>query len=79
MVCEGLFNLFGTTSEEVIARAKKESDDYYLPQINELSSNNKTLSSQIDYLKNLLIQNNISFNLEAAMEGVNGAVAKVDE
>lgn len=71
MVCEGLFNLFGTTSEEVIARAKKESDDYYLPQINELSSNNKTLSSQIDYLKNLLIQNNISFNLEAAMEGVN--------
>ncbi len=49
MVCEGLFNLFGTTSEEVIARAKKESDDYYLPQIN--------------YLKNLLTQNNIAFDL----------------
>ncbi len=54
MVCEGLFNLFGTTSEEVIARAKKEADDYYLPKINELSS-------QIDYLESLLKQNNISF------------------
>lgn len=49
MVCEGLLNLFGTTSEEIIARAKKESDDYYLPKI--------------EYLKNLLVQNNISFNL----------------
>lgn len=57
MVCEGLFNLFGTTSKEVIARAKKESEDYYLPQI--------------DYLKNLLIQNNIAFNLEATMGGAN--------
>jgi hypothetical protein len=54
MVCEGLFNLFGTTSEEVIARAKKEADDYYLSKINELSS-------QIDYLESLLKQNNISF------------------
>lgn len=78
MVCEGLFNLFGTTSEEVIARAKKESkqelDAYYLPQINELSlnnkelsSSNKTLSSQIDYLKNLLRQNNIAFDLSSAL------------
>lgn len=71
MVYEGLFNLFGTTSEEVIARAKKESEDYYLSQLNELSSNNKALSSQIDYLKNLLIQNNIAFNLKAAMGGTN--------
>ncbi len=55
MVCEGLFNLFGTTSEEVIARAKKESkqelDAYYLPQI--------------DYLKSLLTNNNISFDLNS--------------
>lgn len=57
MVCEGLFNLFGTTSEEVIARAKKESDDYYLPQI--------------DYLKNLLTQNNITFDLDSALRGAN--------
>lgn len=71
MVCEGLFNLFGTTSEEVIARAKKESEDYYFPQLNELSSNNKPLSSQIDYLKNLPTQNNLAFNLEAAVGGAN--------
>lgn len=61
MVCEGLFNLFGTSSEEIIARAKRESkmesDQYYLPKINELSS-------QVDYLKNLLKQNNIPFDLE---------------
>ena len=48
MVCEGLFNLFGTSSAEVIARAKEESDAYYLPQINKLSSQN-------NYLKDLLI------------------------
>ncbi len=62
MVCEGLFHLFGTTSEEVIARAKKESKDeldaYYLPKI-------KTLSSHIDYLENLLKQNNISFDMNS--------------
>lgn len=61
MVCEGLFNLFGTSSEEIIARAKRESkmesDQFYLPKINELSS-------QVDYLKNLLKQNNIPFDLE---------------
>ncbi len=61
MVCEGLFNLFGTSSEEIIARAKweskMESDQYYLPKINELSS-------QVDYLKNLLKQNNIPFDSE---------------
>ncbi len=57
MVCEGLFNLFGTSSEEIIARTKKESDQYYLPKINELSS-------QLDYLKNMLKQNNIPFDLE---------------
>lgn len=49
MVCEGLLHLFGTTSEGIIAQAKKESEDYYLPKI--------------EYLKNLLKQNNISFDI----------------
>lgn len=71
MVCEGLFNLFGTSSAEIIARAKEESDAYYLSRINELSSDNKTLSSQIDYLKNLLKQNNISFDLNSVLDGTN--------
>lgn len=68
MVCEGLFNLFGTSSEEIIANAKKESDDYYLHKIIELTasneqltSSNRLLSSQIDHLQDLLRQNNISF------------------
>jgi hypothetical protein len=49
----------------VIARAKKESDDYYLPKINELSSTNTKLSSHIDYLESLLKQNNISFDMNS--------------
>jgi len=71
MVCEGLLNLFGTSSAEIIANAKKESE----AQINELSEtnrqlsksvkqlskSNKQLSSQIDHLEELLRQNNISF------------------
>lgn len=64
MVCEGLFNLFGTSSEEIIARAKKESDEFYLPKINELSTSNNLLSSQVDYWKRLLKQNNIPFDQE---------------
>lgn len=58
MVCEGLLNLFGTSSEEIIERTRKEDAEYYLPKIDSLSSQN-------DYLKSLLRQNNIPFNLEA--------------
>ncbi len=57
MVCEGLLNLFGTSSAEIIANTKKE----YEAQINELSETARQLSSQIDYLKELLRQNDISF------------------
>ncbi len=57
MVCEGLLNLFGTSSEEIIERTKKEDEEYYLPKI-------QNQSRQIDYLKSLLEQNNIPFCLE---------------
>ena len=56
MVCEGVLNLFGTSSEEIIARTKKEADEYYQPKI-------KQLSSQNTYLKSLLTQHNIPFEL----------------
>lgn len=69
VVCEGLLNMFGTSSEEIIAKAKAESDEYYLPKIDELTasnealvSSNEYLSSQNNYLKNLLRKNNISFD-----------------
>ena len=68
MVCEGILNLCGTSSEEIIAKARKESDDYYLPKIDELTATNeqltslnRLLSSRIDHLQDLLRQNNISF------------------
>lgn len=78
-VCEGILNLCGTSSEEIIERTKKEDAEFYLPQINALTDENEKktsfieelsfsvdkLSSQIDYLKNLLTQNNIPFNLES--------------
>lgn len=65
VINEWLYEMCGTSSDEVIARAKKESEEYYQPKIDSLSSNNRLLSSQINYLKSLLIQNNIPFNLEA--------------
>lgn len=54
MVCEGILNLCGTSSEEIIERTRKEEAEYYLPQI--------------DYLKSLLEQNNIPFHLEPGTE-----------
>ena len=65
MVCEGVLNLFGTSSEEIMARTKKEDAEYYQPIIDKLSSQNENLSSQIIYLKSLLEQNNIPFHLDA--------------
>ena len=56
MICEGLLNLYGTSSAEIIERTKKESDEYYLPQINQLTSQNA-------YLKSLLAKHNIPFDL----------------
>lgn len=50
MVCEGILNLCGTSSEEIIEHTRKEEAEYYLPKI--------------DYLKSLLTQHNIPFNLE---------------
>lgn len=57
MVCEGILNMCGTSSAEIIANTRKESE----AQINELREANKQLSSQINRLKELLRQNNISF------------------
>lgn len=58
MVCEGILNLCGTSSEEIIERTRKEDAAYYLPQID-------TLSTQISYLKSLLEQHNIPFHLDS--------------
>ncbi|MCM1124572.1 MAG: hypothetical protein NC416_18510 [Eubacterium sp.] len=75
MVCEGILNLCGTSSEEIIERTKKEEAEYYLPQIDQLSSRNNQLSSQvsglsaqINYLKSLLAENNIPFDLGNAAD-----------
>lgn len=64
MVCEGILNLCGTSSAEIIAKTRKESE----AQIRELSesvaqlnASNESLASQVDYLKDLLKKNNISY------------------
>ena len=62
MVCEGLLNLCGTSSAEIIERTKKEDAEYYLPKIEQLSS-------QVTYLKSLLEKNNIPLDLESDPTG----------
>ena len=58
LICEGLLNLCGTSSAEIIERTKKEDAEYYLPKIDDLSS-------QVAYLKSLLKKNNIPFDLKS--------------
>lgn len=58
MVCEGILNLCGTSSAEIIERTRKEDAEYYQPKLNQQAS-------QIDYLKSLLKKNNIPFQLDA--------------
>ena len=56
MVCEGLLNLFGTSSEEIIERTRQEDSEYYLPQIEALTVQNDTLLSQNDNDLHLLLK-----------------------
>lgn len=72
---EWIFELCGTSSDEIIEKARQEADDYYLPKINSLSADNnrmsdniKALFSQNAYLKSLLEQNNIPFNPDFGMQ-----------
>ena len=65
MVCEGILNLCGTSSKEIIERTKKEEAEYYLPKINQLTSRVDELSSRNTYLESLLKKNNIPFDLRA--------------
>lgn len=50
MVNEWIFNLFGTSSDEIIAHAKQESEEYYLPKLNELTATNEQQASSIKQL-----------------------------
>ena len=93
MVCEGILNICGTSSKEIIERTKKEEEAYYLPKINELTSSNEALTlsnelltssneslissntiltSQVGYLKDLLRQHNIAFDLETMSKPMDG-------
>ena len=79
MVCEGILNICGTSSKEIIERTKREEEAYYLPKIDELTSSNaalvlsnELLTSQNDYLKDLLRQHNITFDLNAVPKPANG-------
>ncbi len=62
IICEGLLNLFGTSSEEIIENTRQEAADYYQPQIDSLSSRIQYLDSQNQYLTDLLKQNHIPFD-----------------
>ena len=57
MICEAIFNLYGTSSEEIREDEKKK----YLPRIQQLTSENNLLMNENNQLKQLLKQNNISY------------------
>ena len=54
MVCEGIFKLFGTTSEEIAEKTREQERQIYLPQIEKLTSEN-------DFLKQILAEHNIAY------------------
>lgn len=64
MVSEGLLDICNMISEEIIERTKKKDAEYYQPKIDQLAAQNADLFSQNTYLKSLLTQNGIPFNLE---------------
>ena len=46
MVCENLFKLYGTSSKEITENATKKAQEFYVPQIEKLTSENTLLSSE---------------------------------
>lgn len=58
MVCEAALELFGTSSKEIAQKVREEDQE----RIAQLTQNNNLLSSHIQYLQNLLTQNNIAFD-----------------
>ena len=68
MVCEGLLNYFGTSSEELLEQGAERAKQFYLPQIeeliakvNKLTSENSQLTAQLEEIKKRLPQNNSAY------------------
>ncbi len=61
MVCEGLLNYFGTSSEEIMEKTREQEKQFYQPQIDKLTEDNRFLLSENSNLKQLLMQHNISY------------------
>ena len=61
MVCEGILNYFGTSSEELLAQGAQKAREIYEPQIQKLTSEKDLLFSEINSLSsenNLLSSKN---------------------
>ena len=52
MVCEGILNICGTSSEEIEKRTKEASDAFYLPQIEKLKEEIAYLKAQLALYEN---------------------------
>ena len=61
MVCEAILNYFGTSSEEIEEKTRKQEREIYEPQIQKLSSENNLLHCENDALKQLLKKHGISY------------------
>ena len=68
MVCEGLLNYFGTSSEEIAEKTREQDRQFYLPQIEELTEQknkllleHNRLTTLLEENRKLLTQNNITY------------------
>ena len=61
MVCEGLLNYFGTSSEELLEQGAERAKQFYLPQIEELIAKVNQLTSELEEIKKNSPQNNSAY------------------
>ena len=61
MVCEGLLNYFGTSSEELLEQGAERAKQFYLPQIEELIAKVNQLTSELEEIKKNSPQHNSAY------------------
>lgn len=56
MVCEGILELCGTSSAEIIANTKKQDEEYYQPLLDEKDALLSEKNAQLDQLNSIIVR-----------------------